>query len=64
MTKHIKVYNYVKNLAAKAQIDGHKGKFMTQEYHAARQLCLECELLTFKELERAEYQAKKDLIIN
>lgn len=52
-----KVYNYVKDLAAKAKLDNLG--IMTQEYHAARQLCLECELLTFKELERAEYEAKK-----
>jgi len=55
-----RVFNYVKNLAAKAQVD--KLGLMKAEYHAARQLCLECDLLTFKELEQAEYQAKEHLI--
>lgn len=56
-----KITESLKDLAAKAQID--KVGFMKAEYNAVRLFCLECELLTFNECERIEYEAK-ELITN
>lgn len=56
-----KITQELKRLAAKAQID--RLGCMKSEYHAVRAFCIECEILTFKECERIEYEAK-DLIIN